>query len=164
MTTAVDRKWFDLKPGMSVELGILDDGELNIEYDGPIQALMPRTKAAREGMDFGPRPFGPDGRRIGPERRWEPDRSEKPGVLKAAPESEEHERLVARIAERLRSDPKAMSLLEKITEMTKVLEHHKRVAKGGDPALSEYQKRLEHLQREYNERVQAISEGTGPQD
>ena len=40
-------KWFDLKPGMMVELEILQDGTINVEYDGPVRAPAPGSHQPR---------------------------------------------------------------------------------------------------------------------
>jgi len=37
-----------LKPGMSIELDILDDGKIQYKYDGPIRAPVPRMRATKE--------------------------------------------------------------------------------------------------------------------
>jgi serine/threonine protein kinase len=156
LTTA--RKWIDLAPGMSAELEVTDDGELNMEYDGPIRSplpRLPRTKTSNQNMDFDTRPLGADGRRIGAYRRWQPNQAESPEVPRPVQNTEEQQRLVKRI----RSDGEAMSLLEQIKSTTEELEHTRASARNGaDPALVAAQKRLEKLNQEYNDRVYALSE------
>ncbi len=107
------------------------------------RVLLPRVKP---GVDT--RQLGPDGRPNGTVLRWQPDR-----------ESDEHQLLVNRIAQGIRSDPKAMSLLEQIKSTTEEVDLAKRVARqSADPALFAAQTRLEKLNQEYNDRVYAISE------
>ena len=118
----IAHEFFNLKPGMMVELYVLEDGKILYGYDGP----------------------------IGSARTWQPDRK-----------SNEHELLVNRIAQGIRSDPQAMSLLEQIKSVTEEIGHIKRIARqADDSSLIAANKRLEKLNREYNERVQAISEET----
>ena len=137
---------FYLKPGMLVELEVVNDGELKYVYDGPMPAQ--RTEEPESIPDT--RRLGPDGRPIGNKTQEAP---------MPALGSEAHERLVARIAQGIRSDPQAMSLLEQIKSLNKELEHTKAVeGKNADPALVAIQKRLDHLNDEYNSSVQAISE------
>ncbi len=138
----------DLKPGMSIELEILDDGKIKYAYDGPLRAPPPRR-------------LGPESRPLKPKRKSQSGQPETPEILDAPLGSEAHERLVARIAQGIRNDPQAMSLLEQIKSLNKELEHTKGIArKSADPTLLATQKHLEELRREYDERIQAISDKT----
>ena len=38
----ITTKWFDLKPGMMVELEVLKDGTIEFQYDGPVRSPSPR--------------------------------------------------------------------------------------------------------------------------
>jgi len=135
----VNRKWFDLKPGMMVGLEVLNDAQLalvavggadHIKYDGPIH--LPLTRS---------------------------DQAETPGGSKDFLQAEQHRRLVVRIAQGIRSDPQAMSLLQQIKSTTEGLERAREVGlRQADPTVFALQeKRLEDLQQEYNEHVRTIS-------
>jgi len=132
----IDHESFILKPGMMVELEVLKDGRIKYGYDGPIVPLLPGDK--------------PGSVLIRPRLQWQPDR-----------ESDEHQLLVNRIALEIRSDPKAMSLLEQIKSVTEEIAFTKKVARQGDDVVVRAaQERLKKLNQEYNERVYAISEET----
>ncbi len=135
-TMKIAHESFILKPGMMVELEVLKDGKIKYGHDGPIVPLLPGDK--------------PGSVRIRTGWQWQPDR-----------ESDEHQLLVNRIALGIRSDPKAMSLLEQIKSVTEEIAFTKKVARQGDSAVVRAaQERLKKLNQEYNERVYAISEET----
>ncbi len=49
--TRITRKWFDLDPGMMVELEVLKDGSLEFQYEGPVRSpalRLPAPKASAE--------------------------------------------------------------------------------------------------------------------
>ncbi len=147
----IAHEFFNLKPGMMVELEVLKNGGIVYRNNGPIHPVLPsRPLKQRVKPPVDTRQLGPDGRPIGTAGRWWPDR-----------ESDEHQLLVNRIAQGIRSDTEAMSMLEKIKALTDEVVFIKSVARqSADPALVAAQKRLEKLNQEYNERVQAISEDT----
>ncbi len=142
-TMKIAHEFFMLKAGMMVELEVLDNGRISYSNEGPIRPLRAGEKP---GVDI--RPLGPDGRRIGAEWQWQPNR-----------ESEEHQELVNRITQGIQRDPKAMSLLGQIQSTTEELVNTNGVApKSNDPARVAIQNRLKRIGQEYDERVQAISE------
>jgi hypothetical protein len=128
-------EFFMLKPGMMVELDVLKDGRLVYGYDGPIRSARRRS-----------------------------DQAENPGLPKSLEDPKKHWLLVERIAQGIRSDAQAMSLLAQIKSTTEKLEHTKSVGRGeADPAEFALQERLwelqlKYVQQKYNEHVRTISE------
>ena len=47
----VTRKWFDLKPGMMVEMEVLKDGSLEFQHDGPVRSPSPRIPGTKTGEE-----------------------------------------------------------------------------------------------------------------
>jgi serine/threonine protein kinase len=131
----IAHEFFNLKPGMMVELRVLNDGKILYEYDGPIR----------------PAP----GDRIGtPSRPLKPSPPVPPSPpIPTADLSQE------RIYEEFKRDPEVVSLLNQIQSTTDELDRIKRLTRNAaDPARVAPQRRLTKLHESCNELWKTKSE------
>jgi len=143
----IAQECFNLKPGMMVELSVLEDGKIIYGYDGPIRPLLPKTKTSKDKSLHDTRRLGPDGRPIGvaPEWQRQPPLPQPPPV----PTTEQLQHQIEHVFVR---DPEVASLIDRIKSTTEELDRAKRLVRSGaDSALVAARRRLSDLNQEYND-------------
>jgi serine/threonine protein kinase len=138
-------EFFNLKPGMMVELTVLNDGTLIYGYDGPSPAALSDSPKKKTSFDW--RRLGPDGRPIEGSSgwQWQPSPSNP-----ARPWTEEQLRY--QIVNEFKRDPEVVALIDQIKLAAEELERAKKTAgKGADPAVVACRRRLGELQQKNND-------------
>ena len=129
-------RFFNLKPGMMVELSVLSDGKLTYAYDGPI------PRACGDRLWFFPRQIGPDGRPIGNALDWQ-TRPLKPIPTRGSTEEDLRDRIVREF----KRDPEVISLIEQIKMLSELLGDRRN---SKDPTSLAARKRLDTMTKDYN--------------